>query len=413
MERLNPVCEQPPVWVMTERGDTQPLPPPKQRMQLVATFTPPSRHGSREVGVQGSELSPALANRFRCIHMDDPADPEACTDAAFGMEVAAICKVLCSDQSDTEPDLAAAVLCALRGAVCGACGASAHAQGGPHTRPHLTLRNYVCILDGTFHLHRRNPRLSFSSCLHLAFTWLLRLPQLEGNPFGEQAEQAVLAALGSTLDSAATPTDTTATTADQPWSVHQLVAAEGHSAKMLGAHVLMPSRLGHTEALVVCLMCGVAALLEGPAAVGKTSLVAALASALYPGKRLLRINNSDSTTPQDYLGNFLPDGSGRFEHKPGPLAVAMREGHPLLIDEINLAPAPVLSLLAPLLDGHNSLQVPGTDLVLLATPGFCIVATGNSAAYAGRKALPMSLRNRFQVGRLPCTGHASSDNPDI
>jgi midasin (ATPase involved in ribosome maturation) len=65
LERINPALEQPPTWVLTERGETQPIPQNATApLQVVATLTPPCRHGSLEVGLQGSELSPALANRF-------------------------------------------------------------------------------------------------------------------------------------------------------------------------------------------------------------------------------------------------------------------------------------------------------------------------------------------------------------
>jgi midasin (ATPase involved in ribosome maturation) len=164
----------------------------------------------------------------------------------------------------------------------------------------------------------------------------------------------------------------------------------------LGSHVLTHSRLQHAQALAGCMACGVPVLLEGAAAVGKTSLVAALARA--QGRRVRRVNNSESTTPQDYFGAFLPSGSGSFDFKPGPLALAMEHGDWLLIDEINLAPPSVMSLLAPLMDGQGTVQVPGSGRVLRAAPGFRVIATGNSARYAGRQALPMSLRNRLQVG---------------
>jgi MoxR-like ATPase len=82
---------------------------------------------------------------------------------------------------------------------------------------------------------------------------------------------------------------------------------------------------------------------------------------------------------------------------PGPLVQAMRRGAVLLIDELNLAPPAVTSMLGPLLGGATAFVNPLTGQVEAAAPGFCIIATGNSAAYAGRHALPASLRSRFQV----------------
>jgi hypothetical protein len=61
LERLNPLLEAPPMWVVSERGDTDPL-PRGRGFQLAATMTPPSlsRRGASatDVGTLGSELSP-------------------------------------------------------------------------------------------------------------------------------------------------------------------------------------------------------------------------------------------------------------------------------------------------------------------------------------------------------------------
>jgi hypothetical protein len=61
LERLNPLLEAPPMWVVSERGDTAPL-PRGRGFQLAATMTPPSlsRRGASatDVGTLGSELSP-------------------------------------------------------------------------------------------------------------------------------------------------------------------------------------------------------------------------------------------------------------------------------------------------------------------------------------------------------------------
>lgn len=103
------------------------------------------------------------------------------------------------------------------------------------------------------------------------------------------------------------------------------------------------------------------------------------------------------TCPQDYLGTYIPDAAGGFTARPGPLTQALRQGAVLLIDELNLAPPAVTSMLGPLLDGATTFTSPITGQVEPVAPGFRIIATGNSALYAGRHALPLSLRSRFQV----------------
>jgi midasin len=74
-----------------------------------------------------------------------------------------------------------------------------------------------------------------------------------------------------------------------------------------------------------CIESNNACLLEGPPAVGKTSLISALAK-LCGGKKLERVNNTDSTTIQDYLGSYLPFGK-EFRFQEGALVRALRNGH--------------------------------------------------------------------------------------
>lgn len=72
LERLNPVLEQKPIFVLTEYADVD-----EQHMhkdyQLVATMTPPGNRSQSQNNASGSasKLSPALYNRFAVIHMPD------------------------------------------------------------------------------------------------------------------------------------------------------------------------------------------------------------------------------------------------------------------------------------------------------------------------------------------------------
>ena len=84
-------------------------------------------------------------------------------------------------------------------------------------------------------------------------------------------------------------------------------------------------------------------LLEGSPGVGKTSLISALAKA--SGHRLTRINLSEQTDMMDLLGADLPaDGgaAGEFRWADGAFLSALRRGDWVLLDELNLAPQPVL-----------------------------------------------------------------------
>lgn len=82
----------------------------------------------------------------------------------------------------------------------------------------------------------------------------------------------------------------------------------------------------------------------------------------------------------------------------------MENGWWFLADEFNLADPVVMCMLFPLLEGKGQIQVPGTDKIIVAEPGFRFFATQNDATYASRHQLPASLRNRFlevQVCEFP------------
>lgn len=114
--------------------------------------------------------------------------------------------------------------------------------------------------------------------------------------------------------------------------------------------------------------------MQGPAAVGKTSLIAFLAQK-HGNLSLERVNNSEMTSIQDYFGSWLPVGD-TLEFRPGVLYNALEQGSWLLADELNLAPAPVISMLAPLLEGQAKIAIPGTDRQLARHETFRSVPLG-------------------------------------
>lgn len=84
-------------------------------------------------------------------------------------------------------------------------------------------------------------------------------------------------------------------------------------------HVLTPSRMKHARTVMASIDCNLPLLLEGPAAVGKTSLISALAQRPDGTHfKLERVNNTATTTVQDYLGSFLPSSQG-FTFQKGAL----------------------------------------------------------------------------------------------
>ena len=155
--------------------------------------------------------------------------------------------------------------------------------------------------------------------------------------------------------------------------------------------VMTESRQRQAEVIDICVQCNLPVLLEGMAAVGKTELVKSMAA--YKGVSLERVNNSDTTTVQDYMGSYIPVGKA-FVFQQGALFRAMVEGCWFLADEFNLAHPDVMNMLCPLLDGLGELEIPGKGTVV-AHPDFRIFATQNPGSYANRHRLPLSLRNRF------------------
>ncbi len=84
--------------------------------------------------------------------------------------------------------------------------------------------------------------------------------------------------------------------------------------------MLTESRKAYANAVATAVACGLPVLLEGPAAVGKTELIRHLAAHMYDSPVLLeRVNNSESTSHQDYFGSYLPQGKAGFRFMEGPL----------------------------------------------------------------------------------------------
>ena len=136
-------------------------------------------------------------------------------------------------------------------------------------------------------------------------------------------------------------------------------------------------------------------LLQGPTSAGKTSMIEYLAA--VTGHRFVRINNHAHTDVQEYLGAYVSDEHGRLVFQEGPLVAALRGGHWLVLDELNLAPSEVLEVLNRLLDDNRELLVPETQETVRPHPHFMLFATQNPASdtYGGRKTLSRAFRNRF------------------
>lgn len=135
-------------------------------------------------------------------------------------------------------------------------------------------------------------------------------------------------------------------------------------------------------------------LLQGPTSSGKTSMVEYLAR--ISGNKFVRINNHEHTDLQEYLGSYVSSLNGRLEYQDGILVRALKEGHWIVLDELNLAPTDVLEALNRLLDDNKELWIPETQQTIRPHENFVLFATQNPPGmYGGRKILSRAFRNRF------------------
>ena len=68
------------------------------------------------------------------------------------------------------------------------------------------------------------------------------------------------------------------------------------------------------------------------------------------------------------------DTPGEFAWQPGPLLQAVQAGYWILLEDIDLAPMDVISVLIPLLESQT-LSMPAHGNAVKASPGFQLFAT--------------------------------------
>lgn len=153
---------------------------------------------------------------------------------------------------------------------------------------------------------------------------------------------------------------------------------------------------------VTALALGKNVLLKGPTGSGKTKL-AELLSHLFQ-QPMHMINCSVDLDAEALLGHKTlgSDGEGhsRIDFVPGPVEKAMKRGHFLYIDEINMAKADTLPILNGVLDYRRTVHNPFTAETVRASEGFAVIAAINEG-YIGTTPLNEALKNRFVVIDVP------------
>lgn len=137
-------------------------------------------------------------------------------------------------------------------------------------------------------------------------------------------------------------------------------------------------------------------LMIGETGSGKTSMIRSLAAKTRSSFRRLNLNGQ--TTTDEFVGKMLLNKQGTY-WQDGVLIEAMREGHWLLLDEINAALPEILFVLHSLLDDDGYVVLSENDgEIVRPHPNFRLFATMNpSGKYAGTKQLNKAFLSRFPV----------------
>lgn len=143
---------------------------------------------------------------------------------------------------------------------------------------------------------------------------------------------------------------------------------------------------GVIEDLMICLLSGGHALLEGVPGLGKTLLVKSLAKAI--GCNFARIQFTPDLMPSDVSGHAMYNPKTEtFRIRRGPVFTNL-----LLADEINRAPAKTQAALLEVMQ-EGQVTIEGKSSAL--EPPFMVVATQNPVEQEGTYPLPEAQLDRF------------------
>ncbi|WP_367121983.1 MoxR family ATPase [Staphylococcus capitis subsp. urealyticus] len=139
-------------------------------------------------------------------------------------------------------------------------------------------------------------------------------------------------------------------------------------------------------------------LLKGPTGSGKTKLAETLSDEVR--RPMHQVNCSVDLDTESLLGfktiQTNEEGQQEIVFIDGPVIKAMKQGHILYIDEINMAKPETLPILNGVLDYRRQITNPYTGEVIKAEPGFNVIAAINEG-YVGTLPMNEALKNRFIV----------------
>ncbi|WP_238988239.1 ATP-binding protein [Filibacter tadaridae] len=142
-------------------------------------------------------------------------------------------------------------------------------------------------------------------------------------------------------------------------------------------------------------------LLKGPSGSGKTRLAQSISH--YFEQPMQSINCSVDLDAESLLGFktiISNHGETVIEFVEGPVVQAMKKGHILYIDEINMARPETLPILHSVLDHRRMLTNPFTGEVIYAHEDFTVISAINEG-YVGTSPMNEALKNRFVSFTVP------------
>lgn len=151
-------------------------------------------------------------------------------------------------------------------------------------------------------------------------------------------------------------------------------------------------------------------LLKGPSGSGKTKLAQSISH--YFQQPMHSVNCSVDLDAESLLGFktiVQKDGHSVIEFVEGPVIQAMKQGHILYIDEINMAKPETLPILHSVLDHRRMLTNPFTGEVIQAHEHFTVIAAINEG-YVGTSPMNEALKNRFIAFSIPYLSGEALEN---
>nr|XP_029123013.1 LOW QUALITY PROTEIN: midasin [Elaeis guineensis] len=347
---------------LTERGDIDYI-DRHPSFRLFACMNPATDAGKRE-------LPYSFRSRFTEYFVDDVLDDEDLT--LFVNQY--------MDEINTRGDMSSRIVRFYKAAKSES---EERLQDGANQKPQFSLRSLARALEYT---KKAEKNFGFQRALYDGFCMFF-LTSLDGSSAKIMNKMIVSYLLGGTVPPSIT--------FDAYFSEKSKPVDVSDSSTFIENYVLTRSVKEHLKNLARAVYIKrYPVLLQGPTSSGKTSLVHYLAS--VTGHEFVRINNHEHTDLQEYFGSYITDSFGRLQFQEGVLVKAVRKGHWIVLDELNLAPSDVLEALNRLLDDNRELFVPELQETVSAHPDFMLFATQNPPTlYGGRKMLSRAFRNRF------------------